>query len=63
MQDIVLIKEGMRDSTIEDGDMEHKHANNDKTVDISFPEFREMKKCLDPPTNATSKFVCSPNLE
>ena len=52
----------MRDSTIEDDDREHNHANNDKTVDFSLPEFRGMKKCLDPPTNATSIFSYSPIL-
>ena len=60
MQDIVLIKVGMKDSIIENGNRKQKHANNDKTVDFPFPEFRGMKNCLDLPTNATSNFVCSP---
>ena len=40
MQNVELIKAGMTNTTIEDGDREQKHANNDETVHFPFPEFR-----------------------
>ena len=47
MQDIVLIKAGMKDPKTENGDRVHRHTNNAKAVDFTCPEFKGMKKCLD----------------
>ena len=62
MQDIVLIKVGMKDPRTENGDREYRHINNTKAVDFTFLEFKEMKKCLNSSTNDTSKFTYFPIL-
>ena len=47
MQDIVLFKAGMTDSRTENGDREHMHTNNEKSIDLTCPELKGMEKCLD----------------
>ena len=60
MQDIVLIKAGMKDPRTENGDRKYRHTNNTKAVYFTFLEFKGMKKCLDSSTNDTSKSTYFP---